>query len=112
MIKPQLWVWIGSPDDKMDVLRYVRATEDDVLAQPCVEEVCASIQARWSEKAQKIETERDCALAIIERVRGMCELHRTDVSGSCPTPYDTGRATVYNDILAILDGETLEEADR
>lgn len=33
---PQLWVWIGSDDDKLDVLRYVKATERDILRQSAV----------------------------------------------------------------------------
>jgi hypothetical protein len=36
MTVPKLWVWIGSPDDKLDVLRYVTATEKDILNQPIV----------------------------------------------------------------------------
>lgn len=36
MSKPQLWVWIGSPEDKLDVMRYVKATDEDILSQPIV----------------------------------------------------------------------------
>lgn len=36
MSTPQLWVWIGSPDDDLDVVRYVKATDQDILDQPVV----------------------------------------------------------------------------
>lgn len=38
MLAPQLWVWVGSPDDKLDVLRYVKATEKDILNNPIVQD--------------------------------------------------------------------------
>ena len=36
MLGKKLWVWVGSPDDRLDVLRYVTATDRDVLAHPAV----------------------------------------------------------------------------
>jgi hypothetical protein len=42
---PRLWVWAGSPDDKLDVLRYVSATEKDIVAQPCVHTRIAELEA-------------------------------------------------------------------
>lgn len=37
-----LYVWNGSPDDKLDVLRYVHAADDDVRWHP----VCAALEQR------------------------------------------------------------------
>ena len=45
---PQLWVWMGAPDDKLDVLRYARATKRDILRQPIVE---AELDRIHAEKA-------------------------------------------------------------
>lgn len=36
MTAPALWVWNGSPDDTLDVMRYVLATGEDILNQPVV----------------------------------------------------------------------------
>ncbi|HUT17526.1 MAG TPA: hypothetical protein VM366_00085 [Anaerolineae bacterium] len=44
---PTLWVWNGSILDRMDVLRYVRATDADIVNQPAVTQRHAALEARW-----------------------------------------------------------------
>ena len=46
MNTPTLWVWMGSPDDTLDVLRYARATERDILSHPAVQAALAARDER------------------------------------------------------------------
>ena len=50
-----LWVWIGSPDDKLDVMRYVKATDADVLRHPAVVSALSALEA---EVARLVEERR------------------------------------------------------
>lgn len=59
MSAPRLWVWVGSPDDKLDVVRYVTATEVDMLTQPCVQAaLTAERNLRTREWGRANEAER------------------------------------------------------
>lgn len=60
---PQLWIWIGHPDDKLDVLRYVRATNSDILNNPAV----AALRA----EARGMQIERDEARDLL---RGLLDI--------------------------------------
>jgi len=49
---PKLWVWVGSPDDNLDVRRYVRATDEDIMLQLLVVERVDQLRARLRETAE------------------------------------------------------------
>ena len=100
MKAPKLWVWNGSPDDKMDVLRYVSATEDDVLSQPCVEEVCASIQNAW-----KVKHKADLAAsdATIEKLWALARKMAGDTAKAQWTDDDEEMRLLF--LRAVDDGD-------
>lgn len=57
---PKLWVWAGSPDDKLDVLRYVSATDADILNQPVVAEL--------REENEQLQKRFDAAAAEVTKI--------------------------------------------
>jgi len=60
LIKPMLWVWIGSPDDNLDVLRYVKATEADIMGQPCVRTRIAELKAELERLREYVRSDAYC----------------------------------------------------
>jgi post-segregation antitoxin (ccd killing protein) len=73
MRPPSLWVWIGSPRDTLDVLRYVRATEKDILRQPCVVAALEAVSTARSERWQKEYNEAIAAAHSAGRRAGLEE---------------------------------------
>ena len=58
MNKPTLWVWIGNSEtDNLDILRYVRATDEDILSNPVVVDKINKINEDWYEYIEERETE-------------------------------------------------------
>jgi len=55
MNTPQLFVWVGSPDDKLDVMRYVNATNKDILNQPVVQNKIAELKAERDALRARVE---------------------------------------------------------
>ena len=55
MAVPKLWVWIGNPNDKLDVLRYVSATREDILNQPMVVKEIEKLRSMIREDGPAVE---------------------------------------------------------
>lgn len=93
MKAPKLWVWVGSPDDKLDVLRYVSATEKDIRNQPVVERLreqdraSRELLAQHDEAYEQVMVRAEAAEAEAEELTAEVEQLRANAASaqSCPS---------------------------
>jgi hypothetical protein len=59
-----LWVWNGSPDDKYDLMRYVKPTEKDVLSHPFAAARISALESQLVKAREENEAHREAQAAI------------------------------------------------
>jgi hypothetical protein len=117
MITPRLWVWAGSPDDKLDVLRYVNATDNDILGQQCVEEVCAEIKKRWRQvceqqcaRADKAKAELAVEKATVLTLKRCVRVMADDAAAAMWTDDDEEMRVLFLRAVVLGDVDTVAAA--
>jgi len=90
---PKLWVWNGSPDDKLDVMRYVSATKSDVLRQPIVVIAMAKLEAELTASEAEVERDKKEIKRLFERIswwerRWNAEVSRAESAESLCTTFE------------------------
>lgn len=86
MSTPQLWVWVGGQDGDLDPIRYVRATDDDILNQLMVLDEWVRLKTRTAKewgRANKAEAHVAALRAFAASVESeaMRELGRMGSAG-------------------------------
>ena len=111
MLGKKLWVWVGSPDDRLDVLRYVTATDRDVLAHPAVvkerDGIAAVLVAEQDCRRDAME-KLSASRAEAERLRDVVETYDERFASQ----HDEHKAEVERlEALVAAKNERLSEAD-
>ena len=108
MTIPTLWVWNGSPDDRLDVLRYVRATDRDLLMQPLVQDllVAERNKVRSLDGGERLHTAIQELRKLLDVFRSECrnELVRGKIDGLAPDgPHACLWTNLRDRAIALLD---------